>query len=151
MTRLLGRSIATVSLIFSVSLFGSPLAGATQSPSAKSSLAPVNVVYQCYSYDYNSGFSQFVQAVVLSSRSTYSVASNFKGNKLVGKSASGKYVEHGTSIKWLTGPYGAIHWTATYHLAVGKPAPGLRPGVDAFLQMFSPKGASALDCYIPVP
>jgi hypothetical protein len=127
MTRFLGRTFATASLIFSVSLLGSPLAGATQSAGAKSSLAPVNVVYQCYSYDYSSGFSQFVQAVVLSSRSTYSVASNFKGNKLVGKSARGKYVEHGTSIKWLTGPYGAINWTAIYHLAIGTPAPGLRP------------------------
>jgi hypothetical protein len=127
------------------------LAGATQSAGAKSSLAPVNVVHHYYSYDYSSGFYKFVQALVLSSRSTYSLASKVKGNKPVGKSVSGEYAVHGTSIKWLTGPKGEIHWTTIHHLAIGQSASGPRPGVDAFLEMFSLKGASALDCYIPVP
>lgn len=135
---------ATLALVLATGLWPNLPASASQT------LAPTGVVYQCYSYNYSSGFSQYVQAVELKTRSEYLVASSFKGNKLVGKVAVGTYVERGATIRWITGPYGLLHWTAKYHPAVGHPAPGLRPGVDAFLQMFTSKGASAIDCSEPV-
>jgi hypothetical protein len=62
--------------------------------------------------------------------------------------AADKYVEQGRSIRWITGSYGLIHWTAKYDPTVGRLVYGR--GVDAFLQMFTSDGACGLDCSEPV-
>ncbi|HUZ19386.1 MAG TPA: hypothetical protein VMU75_02305 [Acidimicrobiales bacterium] len=113
--------------------------------------APVGKLYDCYSYNYQSGFQNYVQEIELKTSSIYLVASARKGDRLSGGVSVGRYREHGRSIKWLSGPYGQLHWTGVFHPAKGHPRPGIRPNVDAQIQLFDPQGLSPISCYELVP
>ena len=50
---------------------------------------PIGRIYDCYSYNYSSGFLNYVQALEMKTRTAYLVAPARKGNRLSGRAAKG--------------------------------------------------------------
>lgn len=120
---------------------------ALAAPSAQASSSRLGV-YDCYSFDFNSGILQYVQALQLTSSSRYAVAPGHKGRHLSGGSAKGRYRVRRGRITWLSGPY-AHHHPALYGI-FHHAAPGYRghreTQGDARIEMFR-SGADFMSCY----
>jgi hypothetical protein len=105
---------------------------------------PIGRIYDCYSYNYSSGFLNYVQALEMKTRTAYLVAPARKGNHLSGRAAKGTYKLRGAKATFLTGPYGQLHWYGKW-----EPTHTDSTGyvVKANLALFTPKNQTAISCY----
>jgi hypothetical protein len=142
--RILKRGV-TYPLKWSLPLIASvALSVGLASPALAAGGPPIGRIYDCYSYNNLSGFLNYVQALELKTKTTYLVAPARKGNHLSGRAAKGRYKLRGGKATFLTGPYGQIHWYGEW-----KPRHTDAAGYTdkANLQLFTPKGQSAISCY----
>jgi hypothetical protein len=114
------------------------------SPALAAGGPPIGRIYDCYSYNDNSGFLNYVQALELKTKTAYLVAPYRKGNHLSGRAAKGSYKLRGAKATFLTGPYGKLHWYGKWE---PKHTDSTGYVVQASLALFTPKNQTAISCY----
>lgn len=106
----------------------------------------VGKIYDCWSFDEESGFNKWVQSVELKTRSTYLVGATRKGNRLVGNVAQGRYQVHKQKLTFTSGPYAIHHITAIYKPAGKGYRPHKENEFDSRFDLYE-QGENFMTCY----
>lgn len=120
---------------------------ALPSGSAGASGPPVGKIYDCWNFDQQSGFNNWVQSVELSTSSTYMVGDTRKGSRLVGNVAKGRYRARGRKLTFTSGPYAIHHLTAVYKPAGQGYQPHKENELDPRFDVYE-EGENILTCYL---